>query len=80
VGLGLSGVVPELFRIAGNTRSLDASIGIAFVTGIGFLGFLGGPVLLGFLAKMSSLKLSFLALLIFVLISFFAALTLKGKR
>ena len=79
VGLGLSVVVPELFRMAGTTKNLDASIGIAFVTGIGFLGFLGGPVLLGFLAELSSLKLSFLALLIFVLISFFAALTLKKR-
>lgn len=80
VGLGLSVVIPELYRLAGTTKNLDASIGISFVTGIGFLGFLIGPVLLGFLAEISSLKLSFLALLIFVIISFITALTLKRDK
>jgi MFS family permease len=79
VGIGLSVVIPELFRLAGNTKGLEASVGISFVSGVGFLGFLVGPVLLGFLAEISSLKLSFLALLIFVIISFFAGLTLKRK-
>lgn len=79
VGIGLSVVIPELFRLAGNTKGLEASVGISFVSGVGFLGFLVGPVLLGFLAEISSLKLSFLALLIFVVMSFFAGLTLKRK-
>ena len=79
VGTGLSVVVPELYRLAGGFKNLDASVAISFVTGIGFLGFLVGPVLLGFLAEISSLKLSFLALLIFVLISFFTAMTLKKR-
>lgn len=79
VGIGLSVVIPELFRLAGTVKGLDASIGISFVSGIGFLGFLVGPVLLGFLAELSSLKLSFLALLIFVIISFFTALSLKKR-
>ncbi len=79
VGIGLSVVIPELFRLAGTVRGLDASIGISFVSGIGFLGFLVGPVLLGFLAEISSLKLSFFALLIFVTVSFFIALTLKKR-
>lgn len=79
VGIGLSVVIPELFRLAGTVKGLDASIGISFVSGIGFLGFLVGPVLLGFLAELSSLKLSFLALLVFVVISFFAALTLRKR-
>lgn len=79
VGIGLSVVIPELFRLAGTVKGLDASIGISFVSGIGFLGFLVGPVLLGFLAELSSLKLSFIALLVFVVISFFAALTLSKR-
>jgi len=79
VGLGLSVVVPELYRLAGTAKNLNASIGISFVTGTGFLGFLIGPVLLGFLAEISSLKLSFLALLIFVIVSFFTSLTLKRR-
>jgi len=79
VGLGLSIVVPELYRIVGKSKHIDTSVGISFVTGIGFTGFLIGPVLLGFLAEISSLKLSFLVLLIFVVISFFTALTIKKQ-
>ena len=79
VGLGLSVIIPELFRLGGKTPNLEASVSISFISGVGFLGFLVGPVLLGFLAEISSLKLSFLALLIFIIISFFAALTLKRK-
>lgn len=79
VGLGLSVIIPELFRLGGKTPNLDASVSISFISGVGFLGFLVGPVLLGFLAEISSLKLSFFALLIFIITSFFAALTLKRK-
>lgn len=79
VGIGLSVVVPEIFRLAGTFKGFDASVGISFVSGIGFLGFLVGPVLLGFLAELSSLRLSFFALLIFIVISFFTALTLKKQ-
>lgn len=79
VGIGLSVVIPEIFRLAGTVKGLNASLGISFVSGIGFLGFLVGPVLLGFLAEISSLKLSFFALLIFIVISFLTALTLKKR-
>jgi len=79
VGIGLSVVIPEIFRLAGTFKGLDASLGISFVSGIGFLGFLVGPVLLGYLAEISSLRLSFFALLIFIVISFFTALTLKKR-
>lgn len=79
VGLGLSVIIPELFRLGAKTPHIDSSISISFISGVGFFGFLVGPVLLGFLAEISSLKLSFLVLLIFILISFMAALTLKRK-
>ena len=79
VGIGLSVVIPEIFRLAGTFKGLDASLGISFVSGIGFLGFLVGPVLLGYLAEISSLRLSFFALLIFIVISFLTALTIKKK-
>jgi len=77
VGLGLSVIIPELFRLAGKTKGVESSQGISFVSGIGFFGFLIGPVLLGFLADVSSLKLSFIALLSFIIISFLLAFKLK---
>ena len=80
VGLGLSVIIPELFRLGGKTEGIPSSQGISFISGLGFFGFLVGPVLLGFLADIASLKLSFLALLCFIFISFLLGLQLKKKQ
>ena len=77
VGLGLSVIIPELFRLGGKTEGVESSQGISFISGVGFFGFLVGPVLLGLLADIYSLKLSFLALLFFIAVSFLLAFKLK---
>lgn len=59
LGLGLSVIIPEVFRLAGQTEGVPASTGISIVSGIGFVGFLLGPVLLGFISNWSSLLMSF---------------------
>jgi len=64
VGLGLSVVIPELFRMAGKAKGVKASVGISIVSGIGFSGFLLGPVVLGYISNTYNLKISFLALLV----------------
>lgn len=80
LGLGLSVIIPELFRIAGQTKGVPASEGISLVTGIGFLGFLIGPVLLGFIAKWTSLISSFLFLALLTAIGFFLVLAHFSMR
>lgn len=77
VGLGLSVIIPELFRLGGKTKGIPSAQGISFISGVGFFGFLFGPVLLGFLADFSSLKLSFLALLCFTIVCLLLGLQLK---
>ena len=77
VGLGLSVIIPELFRLSGKTEGVESSQGISFVSGVGFFGFLIGPVLLGLLADIYNLKLSFLALLFFIIVTFLLAFKLK---
>lgn len=75
IGLGFSAIVPELFRIGGNIKGVKTSQGVAFIAGTGVSGFLLGPVILGYLAEYSSLKLSFMTLLgccVVVLLSTFA--------
>ncbi|MFK5972983.1 MAG: MFS transporter [Flavobacteriaceae bacterium] len=62
-GLGFSVMVPEVFRIGGKVEGVKSSHGIAFIAGTGYAGFLCAPPILGFLADISSLKLSFIALL-----------------
>ena len=63
IGLGFSVIVPELFRIGGKVKGVDSAQGIAFIAGIGYMGFLTGPVILGFLAEEYSLPTSFWTLL-----------------
>ncbi|SHJ58610.1 MFS transporter [Aquimarina spongiae] len=77
VGLGFSVIVPELFRIGGRAENIEASQGVSAIAGSGFVGFLVGPVLLGFLADISSLRLSFLALLLFAVVSFAMSFLIK---
>ena len=74
VGLGLSVIIPELFRIAGKTKGVSASAGISFVSGIGFVGFLLGPVVLGFISDAYSLKMSFSTLLVLTIFALVTSL------
>ena len=63
IGLGLSVIIPELVRIAGTTENISASKSISFVSGVGFLGFLLGPIILGYISDSFNLKMSFVFLL-----------------
>ena len=80
LGLGLSVIIPELFRIAGQTEGVSPSGGIAFVSGVGFLGFLIGPVAMGFISNQMGLKMSFIALLGVIIIATFLAILRKVMK
>ena len=54
-GLGLANTVPVLFGAAGRLPDTAPGAGIAATASIGYLGFLTGPPLIGFVAQMSSL-------------------------
>lgn len=79
VGIGLSLVVPELFRYSGKLKGIQAAEGISFIAGTGFAGLLIGPVFLGFLAETFNLKGSFIALMSFTAAAALLAMTLKRK-
>ncbi len=59
VGFGVSSIVPLVYSAAGRSRVMSAGMALAAVSSIGFLGFLFGPPLIGLLAGVSSLRLSF---------------------
>jgi MFS family permease len=74
LGFGLSVIIPEIFRIAGKTKDLDTSFAISIVSGIGFVGFLVGPVLLGAISNASNLVMSYVFLSVLIIIAFCLAL------
>ena len=59
VGLGVSSVVPLVYGLAGKSKTMLPGVALAAVSTIGFLGFLIGPPLIGFIAGASSLRWSF---------------------
>lgn len=59
VGLGTSSVVPLCYGLAGKSKTMHPGYALVSVTSVGFLGFLLGPPLIGFIAQAVSLRLSF---------------------
>ena len=59
VGAGVSAVVPMVFSEAGRSTTMAPSSAIAAVSTIGFLGFLIGPPMIGWIAGASTLRISF---------------------
>ncbi len=59
-GAGCSVIVPLVFGAGGRVRSLPSAVGIAMVSGSGYIGFLFGPPLIGFVAQVSSLQMGLL--------------------
>lgn len=75
-GLGFSVIIPELFRAAGNVKNVSSVEGISIVSGSGFLAFLLGPAILGFLADTGTLIRSFSVLLASIILAIIIVLFL----
>lgn len=65
VGLGLSNVVPVLFSAASQVPGISPAHGIAAVSGVGYLGMMAGPPLIGLIAEHSSLTVGLLVVVVF---------------
>ncbi|MEU4395821.1 MFS transporter [Kribbella sp. NPDC023855] len=59
-GLGLSGGVPQLFTAAGNLDTRASGALMAKVVGLGYVGLLAGPALIGALAHWMPLNIAFI--------------------
>jgi len=59
VGLGVSSVIPTVYSTAARSAKTSPGMALAGVSSIGFLGFLIGPPLIGYIAQVSSLQYSF---------------------
>jgi predicted MFS family arabinose efflux permease len=58
VGLGLSGCIPQLFTAAGGLDRNAAGANVARVAGLGYLGMLAGPAIIGPLTRLMALNLA----------------------
>lgn len=59
IGLGVSTIVPMIYSVAGKNPNVPAGEALTIVSSVSFLGFLLGPPVIGHVAEMSSLRVSF---------------------
>jgi MFS family permease len=70
IGIGCSTIVPEVYRLASRIKGIRTADGVSFISATANVGFLTGPVLLGFIAELQTLRLSYLALMGLVTVAF----------
>ncbi|MDM0114297.1 MFS transporter [Variovorax sp. J22R133] len=75
VGVGFANVVPVLFSAAARQPGVEPARGIAAVAAAAYLGFMCGPPVIGFVAKVSSLTAA-----LYLVVAFAAALAFSAGR
>ncbi|MCX4907457.1 MFS transporter [Streptomyces sp. NBC_00878] len=72
-GLGLSGCVPQLFSAAGHADPSAAGANVSRVAGLGYVGMLAGPAVIGWLTHFTALNHTFVLLILLCAITAVAA-------
>ena len=49
IGFGVSGILPEIYRLSSKVEGVNACDGVATVAGTGYIGFLIGPIFIGYI-------------------------------
>ena len=62
IGLGIAVIIPLAFSRAGNDKNISQGTAIASIATLGYGGMLLGPLFLGLLAEITSIKTSFMIL------------------
>ncbi|MCM6777821.1 MFS transporter [Nocardia sp. CDC159] len=78
MGIGLSGGIPQIFTAAGNLGTATAATDMSRVFGLGYLGFLAGPSVIGWLSKPFSLTQALIFPLVLVLVCAWFAPIVRG--
>jgi MFS family permease len=77
-GAGLSGCVPQLFSAAGHADTDAAGVNVSRVAGLGYLGMLAGPAVIGPLTHFVPLNVAFFLPVAFCTVAAVAAGTLAA--
>lgn len=59
VGLGVSTIIPLLYGETGRTKTMSPGSAITAVSSVGFLGFLFGPPMIGYISEVTNLRWAF---------------------
>ena len=78
-GLGLSGCVPQLLSAAGHTDPAAAGTNVSRVAGLGYLGMLAGPAIIGWMTHLVALGHTFLLPALLLVIAAVAAGILRTE-
>ena len=78
IGCGLSIIIPLVFGSAGRVKGVAPGPGIATVTGIGYLAFIAGPPLIGFLSQLVTLRWALVLLVVCCAVSALLAREMNG--
>ncbi|WP_031086453.1 MFS transporter [Streptomyces sp. NRRL WC-3549] len=76
-GIGLSGCVPQLFSVAGHADPGAAGANVSRVAGLGYLGMLAGPAVIGPMTHLMPLNLAFFLPVAFCAVACFTAPILR---
>ncbi len=79
-GAGLSGCVPQLFSAAGHADQDAAGANVSRVAGLGYLGMLAGPAVIGPLTHFMPLNLTFFLPVAFCVIAAGTAGVLRASQ
>jgi MFS family permease len=79
-GAGLSGCVPQLFSAAGHADPAGAGVNVSRVAGLGYLGMLAGPAVIGPLTHLVPLNLAFFLPVLFCAVAAVAAGVLRAPE
>jgi MFS family permease len=79
-GIGLSGTIPQLFSAAGHADPDAAGANVSRVAGVGYVGILSGPAVIGPLTRLIPLKYTFFLPAILCVVASATAHLLRSKR
>jgi MFS family permease len=79
IGLGIAVIIPLAFSRAGNDKNISQGTAIASIATLGYGGMLIGPLFVGFIAEITSIKTSFFILPILALLIFLLSKSLSVK-
>lgn len=59
VGIGVSGIVPMVYSVAGQSKTVAPGMALALVSGVSYFGFLLGPPAIGYISEVTNLQYSY---------------------